>query len=205
MGQGGITATMTGGNGTGGAALTGGSTSVGGHFSTGGASGLGGSATTGGNDAIGGKLSNGGNGTGGSVSGGSTAAGGSMATGGRTSTGGSINTKGGSSSVGGNFGTGGAKIKGHTLVWHSQLAGWVNSVADVKAAMVNHITSVMTHFKSKLHSSRPKHASRHWAARAGKGVNSAAGNPATRRLAPWSLGASYPRRTNHRGGTTLID
>jgi endo-1,4-beta-xylanase len=43
-------------------------------------------------------------------------------------------------------------LRGHTLVWHSQLAGWVSSLpADqLRAAMENHITQEVTHFKGKL-------------------------------------------------------
>src|SRR5262249_8554808 len=43
-------------------------------------------------------------------------------------------------------------IRGHNLVWHSQLPGWVNSVpmAQVQTVMTNHINGVAGHFKGKL-------------------------------------------------------
>ncbi|GGT85427.1 endo-1,4-beta-xylanase [Streptomyces violascens] len=46
------------------------------------------------------------------------------------------------------------KLRGHTLVWHSQLPSWVNSLptAQVKAAMENHITNEVAHYKGKLYS-----------------------------------------------------
>jgi endo-1,4-beta-xylanase len=46
----------------------------------------------------------------------------------------------------------GGKLKGHTLVWHSQLPSWVGSASDVKAAMINHITKTMTQYKGKVFS-----------------------------------------------------
>lgn len=44
------------------------------------------------------------------------------------------------------------KVRGHTLVWHSQLPGWVSSLAttEVQAAMENHITNEATHYKGKV-------------------------------------------------------
>jgi endo-1,4-beta-xylanase len=45
------------------------------------------------------------------------------------------------------------KVKGHTLVWHNQLPSWVSSLtsaSDVSAAMTNHITNLVTHFKGKV-------------------------------------------------------
>ena len=45
------------------------------------------------------------------------------------------------------------KVRGHTLVWHSQLPSWMKSLsgsAATLAAMKDHINGVMAHYKGKL-------------------------------------------------------
>ncbi|WP_456826011.1 endo-1,4-beta-xylanase [Cellulomonas sp. P5_E12] len=48
--------------------------------------------------------------------------------------------------------TSGKKLYGHTLVWHSQLPGWVTNLSGtaLQSAMTNHITNVATHFQGKV-------------------------------------------------------
>jgi endo-1,4-beta-xylanase len=46
------------------------------------------------------------------------------------------------------------QVKGHTLVWHNQLPGWMSSMSgstQVEQAMRRHIENVMGHFKDRVH------------------------------------------------------
>ena len=46
----------------------------------------------------------------------------------------------------------GIKVRGHTLAWHSQQPGWMQSLSgsSLRQAMIDHINGVMAHYKGKL-------------------------------------------------------
>ena len=48
----------------------------------------------------------------------------------------------------------GMRVRGHNLVWHSQLPSWVSSLPlnQVQSVMESHITTEVTHFKGKVYS-----------------------------------------------------
>ncbi|WP_326823334.1 endo-1,4-beta-xylanase [Streptosporangium sp. NBC_01756] len=48
----------------------------------------------------------------------------------------------------------GMKIRGHALLWHSQMPGWAQGLSgsDLRSAAINHVTQVATYFRGKIHS-----------------------------------------------------
>ena len=46
----------------------------------------------------------------------------------------------------------GKEVRGHTLAWHSQQPGWMQSLSGsaLRQAMVDHINGVMSHYKGKI-------------------------------------------------------
>jgi endo-1,4-beta-xylanase len=46
----------------------------------------------------------------------------------------------------------GMRVRGHTLAWHSQQPGWMQSLSGstLRQAMLNHVTQVATHFRGQV-------------------------------------------------------
>jgi endo-1,4-beta-xylanase len=47
----------------------------------------------------------------------------------------------------------GKRVRGHTLAWHSQQPGWMQSLSGstLRSAMINHINGVMAHYKGRIY------------------------------------------------------
>ncbi|WP_169984521.1 PHB depolymerase family esterase [Microbispora sp. H10836] len=47
----------------------------------------------------------------------------------------------------------GKRVRGHTLAWHQQQPGWMQSLSGsaLRQAMINHINGVMAHYKGKIY------------------------------------------------------
>ncbi|MEU7750096.1 endo-1,4-beta-xylanase, partial [Nonomuraea sp. NPDC049158] len=47
----------------------------------------------------------------------------------------------------------GKRVRGHTLAWHGQQPGWMQSLSGgaLRQAMINHINGVMAHYKGKIY------------------------------------------------------
>ncbi|MBA2896913.1 endo-1,4-beta-xylanase [Nonomuraea soli] len=47
----------------------------------------------------------------------------------------------------------GKRVRGHTLAWHSQQPGWMQSLSGstLRQAMINHINGVMGHYRGKIY------------------------------------------------------
>ncbi|MEV1246601.1 endo-1,4-beta-xylanase, partial [Nonomuraea sp. NPDC050022] len=47
----------------------------------------------------------------------------------------------------------GKRVRGHTLAWHGQQPGWMQSLSggSLRQAMIDHINGVMAHYKGKIY------------------------------------------------------
>jgi endo-1,4-beta-xylanase len=47
----------------------------------------------------------------------------------------------------------GERVRGHTLAWHSQQPGWMQTLSGtaLRQALINHVTGVVTHYRGQLY------------------------------------------------------